>query len=141
MLGVVMVGVDSGCTRSLPSSDRSVAVSSSGPSAVARLSVGAAFLAAGLVAVLGVAGVLDLPGDPVELAAPLFAAGCAGAASLYLHAGERRQALAAAACAVGVFLAFAGDPVLSVAGIALFLLGGGTLLVGGLWDRRSPQRP
>lgn len=116
-----------------------MAVSRSEPSVVARLSVVAAFLAAGLIAVLGAAGVLDLPGNPVEIAAPLFAAGCAGAASLYLRAGKRGRALAAVACAVGAFLAFAGEPVLSLAGVGLFLLGGGALLAGGLWNRR-PRR-
>jgi len=116
-------------------------VSRPGPSLVGRLSVSAAFLAAGLVAALGTAGVIDSPGDPLELAAPLFAAGCAGAASLSLRAGKRRRAIAATACAVGVFLAFAGDPLLSLLGTSLLLLGGGALLVSGLRDRRSRRSP
>lgn len=116
-------------------------MSSSGPSIVARVSVGVAFLAAGLVAVLGTAGVLDLPGNPVELAAPLFAAGCAGAASLYLRAGKRKRALAATACAVGAFLAFAGKTALSLVGVVLLLFGGGVLLASGVRDRRPRRSP
>lgn len=118
-----------------------MSVSRSSPSVLARLSVAGAFLAAGLVVVLGTVGVVDLPGDPVELAAPLFAAGCAGVASLHLRAGRRARALAAAACAVGAFLAFAGETALSLVGVGLLAIGGGGLLVGSVRDRRSARGP